>query len=883
MAAATPGPPVKDAENSPSGQSSSRSFRPSSSPKSHNRGPHNPHRYLLTGTMRVNSSILDELVNWAEHMTEPLDPFDVTALEKSVNDSAVRVSTIWVSFLVFGLYLAVAAANVSHHQLLIEEAIKLPTINAEMPLVAFFLLAPLVFAVFHVYVLLQVALLARTAVAYNDAVVQSVHADTDRALIRQRLANTLFAQILAGSPFEREGVLGVLLRTMSWATLVILPVAVLLVFQFKFLPYHSASITSLHRILVALSLSTIVLIWPIVLEGGRNVSLRHAFDHPLLLLWACLFAALSFVLLSFPGDVGTNVLRIARGETNGAGYCDQTLLERFLGNGANRLIVRWENVVDKKKLDAITAEQGPYEGEPTKSFRHRDLSCAVLSDGDFRYSDFRGAVLNGINFQSAKLDGAWFDEAQLAEANLRDANLKGAYLRSARLQGGDLSAARFERANLDGADLRDIFTENLPFRLAKSEAPLNQTARVTFTEASLIGAQLENANLANADLSWARLDKTMLRRARLEDANLSNASLQGANLEGALLEHANVERALLNRARLRNAILRNAQLRGAHLEDADLERAVLDQADLTEVALTGASLREASLRKAQLSRLQLQAIDFEKADLAGADLEHASLVEARLPGASLSRANLTDADLSRANLKAVLLDEAALERANFSDAEVWAAKFDGAKLEFAVFDRAQLQAASFSGTKLHRASFAGAQLEAALFARAGLDGAIFHGSRLRLATISSVSMWAARGAQCKEAQVLEPRFEPTPEYPSDGTLSETEIAEAEENWRNCAAQRLPAEMHDEALADFFFEFACRPGNHQVYVAKALIVRLDQDPYRTNEYMRKLFKRLLEADYQTCPGIKDLPESTKCRLSELAGPAARATACKTDPR
>jgi hypothetical protein len=33
-------------------------------------------------------------------MAEKPDPFDVAALEKSVNDSAMRVSTIWVTYLI---------------------------------------------------------------------------------------------------------------------------------------------------------------------------------------------------------------------------------------------------------------------------------------------------------------------------------------------------------------------------------------------------------------------------------------------------------------------------------------------------------------------------------------------------------------------------------------------------------------------------------------------------------------------------------------------------------------------------------------------------------------------------------------------------------------
>src|SRR5262245_12139409 len=160
-----------------------------------------------------------------------LNPYDVDALEKSLNDSAVRVSTIWVSFLVFGLYLVIAAGSVTHLHLLLNEPIKLPVLDVKLPLVGFFYVAPVLFVIFHCYVLIQVLLLSRTAAAYNEAVEHTGMAVPDCARIRQRLANTLFAQIFAGSPHEREGPLGVLLRFMARMTLAIGPVIVLLIYQ----------------------------------------------------------------------------------------------------------------------------------------------------------------------------------------------------------------------------------------------------------------------------------------------------------------------------------------------------------------------------------------------------------------------------------------------------------------------------------------------------------------------------------------------------------------------------------------------------------------------------------------------------------------------------
>jgi len=48
--------------------------------------------------------------------------------------------------------------------------VKLPVLNIDLPLWGFFFLAPILFVIFHAYVLIQVILLARTATAYNDAV-----------------------------------------------------------------------------------------------------------------------------------------------------------------------------------------------------------------------------------------------------------------------------------------------------------------------------------------------------------------------------------------------------------------------------------------------------------------------------------------------------------------------------------------------------------------------------------------------------------------------------------------------------------------------------------------------------------------------------------------
>src|SRR5262245_35459731 len=162
--------------------------------------------------MRMNSARIATIPIIVNAMAEKLDPFDVAALEKSVNDSAVRVSTIWASYLIFALYLVIAAGTVSQRQIFLEDPVKLPVLNIDLPLLGFFFLAPVLFVIFLAYVLLQVVLLGRTAATYNDALDRAVKPPPGNLSMRQRLANTLFAQLFAGSPREREGLIGALLK-----------------------------------------------------------------------------------------------------------------------------------------------------------------------------------------------------------------------------------------------------------------------------------------------------------------------------------------------------------------------------------------------------------------------------------------------------------------------------------------------------------------------------------------------------------------------------------------------------------------------------------------------------------------------------------------------
>jgi len=522
-------------------------------------------------------------------MADKIDPFDVAALEKSLNDSATRVSAIWVSYLIFGLYLVVAAGNVSHRQLFLEEPIRLPVLNIDLPLVGFFLLAPVLFVIFHAYVLIQVVLLARTAATYNEAVNNNVENDADNARVRQRLAKTLFAQIFAGSPRERTGALGWLLQAMAWITLAIAPVLILLTFQFMFLPYHSHLATWTHRLLIVIELAAVLVLWPLALNSKRDLGgsttrrrMRRAVRFRTRLWWprhqrrlqwkrlrhnatiflACLLLVLiAYAVATFPGEPHVN---LATGHSWGTVYCDRWHTQQF-----DRLKLPRVDVVDDERLAKIAAAtaargQRPYQGERTRSFRDRDLSCG----------DFSGADLRRVDLTDAKLLGAFLNEAELIGASLKGANLHGASLNDAQLQSADLTGAYLEGAMLDAAKLQ--------------------------------GAVANFARLQGVDLDYAQMQGASFDRAELQGAALHHAQLQGANLGGAQLQGA-----LLNDAQLQGAYLGGAQLQGASLNDAQMQGASLEGA-----RLQGASLLDANLQGASLGGSWLQGANLQRSNLA---------------------------------------------------------------------------------------------------------------------------------------------------------------------------------------------------------------------------------------------------------------------------
>ena len=280
---------------------------------------------------------------------------------------------------------------------------------------AFFVVAPVVFVIFHFYVFLQIYALAKKAEEYNTLLKQQVRVDADRHRVRQRLDTFLILQFLAGPKEQRTHFQGFALRLIAWITLVGAPILILLQAQVTFLPYHHEQVAWAQRVLLAIDLAVIWAFWDRV--RGQDDPILGGVLTPVwktvgLALTLCV-ALFSVLVATYPGEwaddhrrrvlsdvTGWNPLHdwLFAGEVNEVSGKPRSLF-------SNRLVLTDQSFVDSEKLDKV---------EVSRPFRGRDLRGAVLNRADLRKADFTGAMLDAAELKAANLQQARFGYASRA-------------------------------------------------------------------------------------------------------------------------------------------------------------------------------------------------------------------------------------------------------------------------------------------------------------------------------------------------------------------------------------------------------------------------------------------------------------------------------------
>src|SRR3954470_19040188 len=187
-------------------------------------------------------------------------PEPIPDLLKAVNEASGKAFALWITFVSVGIYLAIAVGTTTHLQLLLAGPVKLPLLGVDMPLFAFYGFAPPMFVVLHLYVLVQLYLLANLLRLFDDALRATDMIEQDRRQIRAQLDKFVFTQFLIGVPQEKF--IRLFLWAVVWLSFVVGPILLLFGFEIQFLPYRNYFITDRHRFEVTTDLIVLALLWP---------------------------------------------------------------------------------------------------------------------------------------------------------------------------------------------------------------------------------------------------------------------------------------------------------------------------------------------------------------------------------------------------------------------------------------------------------------------------------------------------------------------------------------------------------------------------------------------------------------------------------------------
>lgn len=512
----------------------------------------------------------------------PVNPY---SLLEAVNDSSDTAHSAWIIFLALMTYLMVAVAGVTHRDLLLETPVSLPILQVSIQLAQFFQFAPVILVLLHLGVVSQLVLLARKTLEFDHAIRLLEPSDRRTHPLRLELHNFFFVQAIAGP--ERSNVMSGFLHAMSWLTLVVLPVVLILYIQAVFLPYHDISITWGHRLALVCDIAMLVLIGVFLMrvetsffQAFVRTTLSHPWSFGVTALVLAAVALFSFFAATVPGEALDRISRGTLGITpqDGAAgsrrqaggfvwpFAAASADGRLFGLFTRNLIVTDTDLVADKDVTP---------GEPTLKLRGRDLRYARLDRSDLHQADLTGADISQASFIAADLRGVWLQCADLNELLLSD-DRERAQCASARRV--DMTRAKLDHATMTGIDLSSAKLEEA--RLVEAE----------LTYALLIGANFSSANLQKADLTGG---------IQGQGANFLIAQLQGADLTGAQLQFADFSSAGMQGIGFNYASLQAAVLRDGDLEGANMQQAKLQGADLTGAKMAGADMRYAEVWSTQ--------------------------------------------------------------------------------------------------------------------------------------------------------------------------------------------------------------------------------------------------------------------------------------------
>ena len=489
---------------------------------------------------------MSETTTEVEHQQEAEWPdvpkVGIEKLLDTVNTASGHCRTLYYSFLLLMLFVAVIVGSTQDEQLLLQSPLTLPIVGIGVPIAGVYMIVPPLFVILHFNLFLQLYLLSRKAAGFERKIeaIKSAGAFDDEDLLRETADPFALTQLLIGG--RHLAGIRLFLRTIITTVMIVFPLGLMLWIQVRFLPYHSNWINILHAALTILDLVMCWYFWPRILGRGRSVwgRLKETRSKP----WG-------LVRMSVAGGLSIGCLYVTLFAAVVPDSEDDHGIESLYGRYIEWNLLDWLSPEAYGGLRYLDVAEATLVVNPAPL----EILAAAAAEGEKAVEDARVRYTEGLDLRGLDLRKADFSRATLYNADLRRANLKGANLSYAKLRGAKIRAdngenhAKLAAAILVGVDFqgRDLRGINLK------------------------GADLREAQLQGADLQQAQLQGADLRKAQLQGAYLPQADLHGVNLSGAQLQSVDLSKGELGGANLKDVDLSLADLRNVSFTLLDEE------------------------------------------------------------------------------------------------------------------------------------------------------------------------------------------------------------------------------------------------------------------------------------------------------------------------
>ena len=398
----------------------------------------------------------------------------------AANDGTATVQLLYSAFLILLVVGFAIIYGTTHRQLFLDELVSV-TIgqSLHLPVSAFYALFPVIFVFLHFQLLWQMHFSA-TKLQRLNAVAERFGESASNPSIRLRIKN-----IVLSHTYVDNSVASQVASALIFATVTLLPWALLLFAQLRFLPFHSDAVTIIHRLVISIDVLLVLTMWPTISgmkssasgTGRRRArSLWRALGFWCAVVAGVIAVLFSFVVATWPGEAWERgVVRSLDAFRVGVTVHPVAL------NGQDKPVTLWAI-----GLEPCSFNDGGYSTWSARpNLVREDNRCDV---------GYGTTIPTALFFSTSSV-----------------------FARSLRLSGEILTGDQISSVEI--AALRAL----------PSERGTTQTDAQSTLEKALL-RRFDHRNFAFADFQRTRLARADLSKANIDAANFSGADMPGARV-----------------------------------------------------------------------------------------------------------------------------------------------------------------------------------------------------------------------------------------------------------------------------------------------------------------------------------------------------------------